>query len=285
MARPVGPTIPRWQLGHHLAELRTAADIDQKTVAKQILDCSISKVQKIEAGDVRTAKAEMDTILNAYGVEDPALRADLEELRKLGAERGWWAKFGSLAASFSNLLGLESAARVIRVYDPMTVYGLIQTPEYARALSESSSPWTSDEETERQIKIRLARQKMIIGDDPPEVWVLLDEAVLHRAIGGRQVMAEQLQHLVKLPKHITVQVVPFSAGGHPGALGALTTFEFDPELHSPVGFAESQGGNLYLEKEHEVNRCLTSFSHIAASALSKQESRRMINDKIADYTS
>lgn len=284
MARPVGPTIPRWQLGHHLSRLRNEAGIDQKTVAKEVLACSINKVQKIEGGDVGTKKAELEVMLAHYGVDDPKLCAELEDLRSLGTQRGWWAKYGSFNPSFADFLGLETAARVIRVYEPMVVYGLIQTPEYARAVTEACNPSMDPGEVERQVKIRLVRQQVIFGEDPPQVWVLLDEAVLHRPVGGAQVMADQLQHLLDLPKNITLQVVPFSAGGHPGTLGAITTFEFDPELHSPVGYIECQGGNLYLEKEPEVNRCLSAYGHIAASALNKQESAKLIGDKIRQYT-
>lgn len=284
MGRPVGPTIPRWQLGHQLSRLRSEKDIPQKQVAKEVLACSINKVQKIEAGDVRTVKAELEAMLNCYGVKDPQFRADLEELRSLGSQRGWWAKYGSFSTSFANFLGLETAARVIRLYEPMVVYGLLQTPEYARALEQSRNPTAKDEEINRQIEIRLARQNAIFSEDPPEVWVLLDEAVLHRPIGGAETMAKQLEHLLKLPKNITLQVVPFSAGGHPGIGGAMTIFEFDAELHSPVGYVECQGGNLYLEKDSEVNRCLSGYSHIAASALGKQKSAQLIGAKLRQYT-
>lgn len=152
------------------------------------------------------------------------------------------------------------------------------------AVAEAQDPTLSEAEIGRQVKIRLARQDMIFGEDAPKVWVLLDEAVLHRPVGGAGVMTAQLKHLLALPRNVTVQVVPFAAGGHPGLVGAMTIFEFDPELHSPVGYAGSQGGNLYLEKEHEVNRCMSGYGHVAASALSKQESARLVDARIRAYT-
>lgn len=274
MPRPIGPTIPRWQLGEQLSQLRSAARKSQQDAATR-LGCSVSKIQKIEGGEVGMKQVELEALLELFDAPD-GLQTQLLELRALGNQRGWWSKYGAVPAPFATFLGLESAATTIRVFEPLMVHGLLQTPEYARALAETLNPNLSDAEVDRQVRIRLERQERVFAEDPPEVWVVLDEAVLRRQIGGREVMAAQLNHLLKLPKRVLVQVVPFANGGYPGTLGALTLFEFAEDLHTPVGYVESQAGNLYLEREDDLTRCSLALSHIAAAALSKQQSRELI---------
>lgn len=274
MPRPIGPTIPRWQLGEQLSQLRAGNRKSQQDAATR-LGCSISKIQKIEGGEVGMKPVELEALLDLY--ETPGgLRAQLLELRALGNQRGWWSKYGAMPAPFATFLGLESAATKIRVFEPLMVHGLLQTPAYARALAETLNPNLSDPEVDRQVNIRLERQERVFGEEPPEVWVVLDEAVLRRQIGGPEVMADQLNHLLKLPRRVLVQVVPFSNGGYPGTLGALTLFEFAEELHTPVGYVESQAGNLYLEREDDLTRANLALNHINAAALSKQDSRELI---------
>ena len=282
MPKPIGPTIPRWQLGEQLSRLRDRANVTQPQIADR-LGCSVSKIQKIEAGEVGMVRAELEAMLVAYHVDDERMLAELLELQKLGKQRGWWSKFGAVPAPFSTFLGLESAAVTIKVFEPMVVYGLLQTEGYARAIEEAGDVGTSDDRAERQVKLRLERQDQVFGEDPPEVWVLLDEAVLHREVGGRAVMADQLLHLTKLPKQVTLQVVPFRSGGYPGTLGAMTIFEFDEKMHTPVVYVEGQAGNLYLEKETDLRRCSVAYSHMTAAALSKQESAKLIAEVARRY--
>ncbi|GGN93950.1 transcriptional regulator [Actinoplanes lobatus] len=274
MARPIGPTIPRWQLGEQLSQLRSAAGKSQQDAANR-LGCSVSKIQKIEAGEVGTKPVELEALLALYGTPDP-LRDQLMELRTLGAQRGWWSKYGAVPAPFATFLGLESAATKIRIFEPLMVHGLLQTADYARALAESVNPPSTTAEVDRQVQIRLERQERVFGEDHPELWVVLDEAVLRRHMGGPEIMAKQLDHLLRLPKWVTIQVVPFTGGGYPGALGALTVFEFQDDLHTPVVYMESQAGNLYLEREDDLARSNLAMNHITAAALSKQQSRELI---------
>lgn len=275
MPKPIGPTIPRWQLGEQLSRLRDRAGVSQTQIADR-LGCSISKIQKIEAGEVGVVRAELEAMLAAYKVDDERMQAELLELQKLGKQRGWWSKFGAVPTPFATFLGLESAAVIIRVFEPMMMYGLLQTEDYARAVAETITVGITEEQVERQVTIRLERQEQILGEDPPEVWVLLDEAVLHREVGGKSVMADQLRHLAKLPKQVTLQVVPFHSGAYPGILGAFTIFDFDESMHTPVVYVEGQAGNLYLEKETDLRRCSLAYSHMTAAALSKQESAKLI---------
>lgn len=275
MPRPLGPTIPRWQLGEQLSRLRDTAKIQQPAAADH-LGCSISKIQKIEAGEVGIVKAELASLLDLYGVNDPQMRNQMMELQKLGKQRGWWSTFGQVPAPFATFLGLESAARTIKVFEPLMVHGLLQTEPYARSVAETCNVDTAEEQVDRQVRIKMERQQRVLKDDPPEMWVILDEAVLRREFGGPRVMADQLQRLRELSKTMTILVVPFSKGGYPGILGALTIFEFDEDMHSPVGYVEGQAGNLYLEKETDLRRCNLVYNHMTAAALSRRESAQLI---------
>ncbi|WP_433530286.1 helix-turn-helix domain-containing protein [Micromonospora sp. CA-263727] len=282
MPRPIGPTIPRWQLGEQLSTLRERIRVPQSQIADR-LGCSISKIQKIEAGEVGVVRAELEAMLATYEVTDQQLRAELFALQKLGKQRGWWSKFGAVPAPFATFLGIESAATKIRAYEPMVIHGLLQTEDYARAIAGTVALLSDDDQRERQVRIRMERQEKVLSDDPPEVWAILDETVLRREVGGSGVMAAQLRHLLVLPQWITVQVVPFGNGGYPGTRGAMTIFEFDERLHSPVVYVECQAGNLYLEKDDDLRRCNLAFNHMSASALSKQESARMIEVVARQY--
>lgn len=275
MPKPIGPTIPRWQLGEQLSKLRDRAGVSQAQIAER-LGCSLSKIQKIEAGEVGVVRTELEAMLVAYKVSDEQLAAELLELQKLGKQRGWWSKFGAVPAPFATFLGLESAATTIKVFEPMVVHGLLQTEAYARAIGETCAVGNTDEQVERQVRLRMERQERVFGEEPPELWVVLDEAVLHRAIGGPPIMQGQLKHLLALPKWVTLQVVPFENGGYPGTLGAMTIFEYEERMHTPVVYVEGQAGNLYLEKEADLRRCNVAYNHMAAAALSKQESARLI---------
>ena len=275
MPRPIGPTIPRWQLGEQLGALRERAYVSQVQIAGR-LGCSVSKIQKIEAGEVGLVRAELEVMLTEYQLADEALRVELFELQRLGKQRGWWSKFGAVPAPFATFLGLESAAIRIKAFEPLVVHGLLQTEDYARAIAGTVAMISNDEQRERQVRIRMERQETVFGEDPPEIWVILDEAVLRREVGSSTVMAGQLRHLLKLPLRVTVQVVPFANGGYPGTLGAMTIFEFQERLHTPVVYVEGQAGNLYLEKEDDLRRCNLAYNHMTASALSKQESTKLI---------
>ncbi|WP_280439883.1 helix-turn-helix domain-containing protein [Nocardia cyriacigeorgica] len=274
MAKLTGPTIPRWQLGEELGRLRRAAAMSEAEVADR-LGCSESKIKKIEAGYVGVVRAELLAMLDMYGMTDSGSRDELLELQRLGKQRGWWLRFGAVPAPLAQLLDLEGAATTLRIFEPMVVHGLLQTEGYARATAGTVMIGATEERREREVALRLARQERVLAE-PPEMWVILDEAVLHRVVGSPAVMREQLEHLIAMSERINLQVVPFSHGGYPGTLGAFTIFEFAENTHSPVVYVEGPAGNLYMEREADLQRSSVVFAHMIAAALSQTESRKLI---------
>ncbi len=276
MTKPIGPTIPRWQLGEQLIHMREHAGVTQAEVARH-LGCSLSKIQKIEAGGVGIVRAELIMMLDFYGVTDTPVRDELLQLQGLGKQRGWWSTFGQVPTPFAIFLGLESAAISIHIFEPLMVTGLLQTEEYARAIAETCDPGLTQEQIEKQVKLRIERQQRVLDSDPPATWVILDEAAIRREVGGPAVMAAQLRKLEVLAKRITLQVVPFTHGSYPGVRGGLTIFEFDERMHSPVAYVESNAGNLYMERSEELHGCNVTFRHMTAVALNRPDSLAMIS--------
>lgn len=276
MKRPAGPTIPRWQLGESLRRLRDNRDPKE---AAQRLGCSIRKIHNLEAGEVRIVKTELEALLDLYGHDDPEERQWFMELQQLGNKRGWWSKYGRLPTPFAEFLGIESAATQIEIFEPLVVTGLMQTRQYAMAHEAGVTPGQTVEQIEKQVNLRMDRQEQVLKpEDGPEIWVVYDESVVHRLVGGSAVMREQLLHLIELSerKAITLQVVPFDQGDYPGTLGKVSIYSFDDELHTPVGYVESQAGNLYMEKPEELRRLESAYNHIRSAALSPERSVKLL---------
>lgn len=268
--------MPRWRLGEELLALRRAAGLGADVVAEH-LGCAEAKVRRIEQGRVSVGKLELAALLDLYGAS-PAQRSTLAELQQLGKQRGWWSKHGKhIPARFGTLLGLESAATTIRGWEPILVPGLLQTENYFRAVLEMFD-W-SDEVKAAELEIRRSRQAHVWADEPPTAWFVVDEAVLRRTIGGAEVMRAQLRHLLDLMDRCSIQVLPFAHGAHHGMSGALTIFEYDDDVHSPVAYVESNAGNIYLE-EDDLVRCSLIMEHLRSDALSPAASRRMVSDAI-----
>jgi transcriptional regulator with XRE-family HTH domain len=274
--RETGPTIARWQLGRQLKSLREAAAITQMQIA-EVLGCSESKIYKIESGDVGIGRGDLLVMLDRYHVTDDADRETVFDLQKQGKQRGWWSRYGQLPNNYATYVGLEGAATSVRNFELAVMPGLLQTEEYAHTIISASRPAES-EETKRHLQLRMERQKCLVEDPPLKYWSIIDESVLRRETGGSAVMREQLRHLATLSRrpNITVQVLPFSEGWHPGTLGSFNILEFPEDVHSPVVYTETLAGDAYLEREEEIRRVNLTYTHLHAAALSASKSRELI---------
>jgi len=270
------PTFPRFQLGKQLRELRERARLTTEDVGTQ-LDCSASTISRIEGGKVGMRRNVLVQLLDLYEVEDQEHREILLALAKQGKQRGWFARYNDLPATYSRFIGLESAASDMRNYEPLVIPGLLQTESYAKAVIRGGSPDDSDEAAASRVRIRLERQALLHRDGPLRLAAVLDEGVLHRLIGGPDVMRTQLKHLSELSRqrNITIQVLPFSGGAYAGMAGSFAILDF---VNAPsVVYAENISGDIYQEAD-EVDRYSRVFDDLRAAALSPLETIKMIED-------
>jgi transcriptional regulator with XRE-family HTH domain len=277
MPRASGPTIARWQLGSQLKAMRESVGLSQMQMAA-VLGCSESKIYKIEAGDVSISRGDLLLMLSEYKIpEDDPRRATSFDLQSQGRQRGWWAKYGTIPANYSMYVGLEAAATEIRAFELAIVPGLLQTADYARAITAAAFPEQPDE-VERRVELRIARQACLTEEPRVRFWAIVDEAVIHRRTGGDAVMRAQLRHLVEVSRrpNVTIQVLPFSQGWHPGTTGSFSILEFPDGVHSPVAYIESPAGEMYLEREEEVRRASLTYTHLQTVALSAGKSRDLM---------
>ena len=277
MPRASGPTIARWQLGNQLKAMREAAKMTQIQIA-EVLDCSESKIYKIEAGDVGLNRGDLLVMLDRYKIaEDDARRPAALDLQSQGKQRGWWAKYGTLPTNYSMYVGLEGAATEIKAFELAVVPGLFQTEDYARAITSAAFP-EQPAEVDRRVQLRLERQKVLTDESPVRFWAILDESVVRRRTGGDAIMQAQLRHIVEMGKrpNVTIQVLPFSEGWHPGTSGSFSILEFPEGVHSPVSYIVTPAGEIYLEREDEVRRATLAFTHLQTAALSASKSRDLI---------
>jgi transcriptional regulator with XRE-family HTH domain len=268
-------TVRRRRLGAELRRLREAAGITIERVA-QTLECSDSKISRIETGQVSATTRDVRDMLTLYGIGDER-RDELVRLAREAREKGWWRAFGDVPiASYASF---DAAASSVHIYQALLVPGLLQTAAYARAVIEAVSPEVSPEEVERRIAFRMARQReRLAKSEPPALWTLLDEAVLRRPVGGREVMREQLDRLVEVAAQptVTLQVVPFEAGVHAGMDGAFTIFGFSDPNDPDVVYLEHPTRESVIEAAEEVVRYRQAFDRLCNVALPPEDSTKLV---------
>ena len=256
----------RRRLGAELRRLREAAGITIETVA-QTLECSDSKISRIETGQVGATTRDVRDMLTLYGISDQR-RDELVKLAREAREKGWWREFGDVPGS--SYASFDAAASSVHIYQALLVPGLLQTAGYARAVIGAVTPEMPSEEIERKVAFRMARQRERLAKvEPPALWVLLDEAVLHRPAGGRGVMREQFDRLVEVSAQptVTLQVVPFAEGVHAGMDGAFTIFGFPHPDDPDVVYLEHPTRESVIETAEEVARYRQLFERLCKVAL------------------
>jgi hypothetical protein len=278
MSDSQSPTVRRRRLGMELRRLREASALMIEDVAKH-LECSMSRVSRIETGKSVARIRDVRDMLDLYEVNDEGQREQLLTLAKEAQQRGWWTEYESvLSAGLDTYVGLEASAASIRSFQTHLIPGLLQTEEYSRALIKVGRPTESPVNIDRMISLRRRRQAMLAEAGTLEMWAVLDEAVLRRPIGGHSVMRAQLARLLEadeLPS-VTIQVLPFTRGAHPGLGGAFTIIGFPDPTDLDVVYVDSPAGNIFLEKDKDVRRHTTWFDHLRAAALPPDESADFI---------
>ena len=278
------------QLGDELRRLRESARLTTSEAA-EALDCTKGKISRIENGRVTVRLPDLTAMLQAYGATEAELRDRLAGLaRKANRRRkqGWWNQYGSmLADTYRDYIALEAMAGTIRTFQAQLVPGLLQTPEYIRAVTVASRQWQTADEIEHFVRVRLTRQERLVGDSPLHVWAVLSEAVLLQQVGDSGVMKAQLEHLLAATErpNVTIQVLPFSRGAHASMFGPYVVLGFPEEAALDVVLADNPTGSVWLEREAEVTRYRELFDAARTSALSPVESRTIIHGRSKEHRS
>lgn len=284
-------TVRRRRLASELKRMRTEAGLTGEQVAEQLSKrggkWSHTKVSRIETGKVSVNHGDVSNLLDLYGVTNEQTRQELIQIARESGQKGWWHSYVDVTPSrISPYLDFEASAKSMKNFQGHVLPGLLQIEDYARAVIASVLPDSAAEEIERSVELRLARQRVLTRDDDPlQLWAILDEAALRRAVGGGQVMRSQLGHVVEMARrpNITVQVVPFTAGEHPGMDSPFTILEFPDSSDPDVVYLEHLLSTLYLEKVDEVRRYALFFDHLRAVALSAKASASMIAEIAEGY--
>jgi len=283
VASNVNPTVRRRRLGQELRRLREQKGMTAEEVAERLL-VSQSKISCLENGRRSISQRDVRDLCGVYEVEDQRIVDSLMEMARDSRQQGWWHTFGDIP--YSVYIGLETDAESLRVYEPQIVTGLLQTPAYAEALVRGALPETSTAEIEKRVQVRMRRQDRIKDPaNPLRLWVVLDEAALHRVVGSRLVMREQLERLLELADlpHVTVQVLPFEVGAHPGLNGQYAILEFTDTADSSVVYLEGVTSDLYLEKAQDVQKYAVMYEHLRAQSLNVEASRQLIDRMAKEY--
>ncbi|MEU5422609.1 helix-turn-helix transcriptional regulator [Streptomyces sp. NPDC001407] len=277
MASSVNPTVRRRRLGQELRKLRELKGMTAEEVAERLL-VSQSKISRLENGRRSISQRDVRDLCGVYGVEDHRIVDSLMQMAKESRQQGWWHAFGDIP--YSVYIGLETDAASLRVYEASLVPGLLQTPNYASAVTEGSWPEATAADIERRVQVRMRRQERITDpDNPLRLWAVIDESALRRIVGSRAIMQEQMRKLVEfsMEPHITVQVLPYDVGAHPGMYGKFCILEFNDPQDASTVYLEGITSDLYLEKPNDVQTYSVMYEHLRMQALNAEHSRQFID--------
>jgi len=279
------PVVQRRRLRTELRKARQEVGLTQEQVA-DAMDWSLSKVIRIEAGTVGISTTDLKALLSHYQIGDPNLINELVALARAARERSWWSVYRELAPpGLLQLIGYEAASFIIRNFETLLVPGLLQTEDYAHAVIRSLEEEATAEHVNTLVEIRMRRQEQLDRDDPPLLFFILDEAVARRLIGGKDVMRRQIHYLIEMAakSNVTIEIVPFSAGAHPGLKGPFVIVEFPDPGDDDVLFLEARGDLIRggISEEGEASAHREMFEHLRQLSLGPDGSVAYLR-KLAD---
>jgi transcriptional regulator with XRE-family HTH domain len=281
--RGIGPTVQRLVLGNQLRHFRESRGITAEQAAEAIR-APYAKISRVEHGRVGLKERDVADLLTLYGVIDSEERSALLSLARTASTPGWWHVYANIPPTWLEpYTGLEAAASVISTCQNQLIPGLLQTEEYARELIRASSAATEDE-IMRRAQLRVRRQEILRRPDAPQLWAVIDEAALRRRVGSREVMREQLRHLIEMSDLpvVTLQILPFGEGAHLAMVGPFTVLRFaEPDLQDVV-YIEQLTGALYLDRPVEVDRYMETLDDLHVRAKIPSETRKLLGQILAD---
>jgi len=262
------PTVRRRELGALLRALRNQNGLTVEQAADQLL-CSPSKVSRMETGHGAATPRDIRDLCDLYGITDQAERDRMMTLARESKLQGWWQSYDLTYATY---VGLEAEAVAISDFQSSVVPGLLQTPDYARAGHEGTMPRLTNEQIEMQIQAKLTRQSLLTQANPLTFRAVMDEAVLRRVVGGPQVMGKQLDRLIEVARlpNVTLQIIPFTVGSHPGLESNFNILEL-PKPTPSIVFVEGLVGSMYLERAEDLKRYQEVFERLQTVALSPKD--------------
>ena len=274
------PTVRRRELGALLRELRNEHGWTVEDVAHR-LGFSSSKVSRLETGQRGASPADIRSLCDLYAI-DGDQRQHFVELAREGKQRAWWQPLGLPYATY---VGLEAEATSIWDYGLGIMPGLLQSPDYARAVVRAAVPRWVPEVVEQRVQGRLTRQQLLFSEHPPEFEAVVDESVLHRVVGGPAVMRAQLEHLMELSNlpHVTLRVIPYDAGALPAGNNKFIILRLPLPTVSDVVYVEGLTGDLYLHDDRDVEVYATTYRALVELAASPDNTQKIVTSMIARY--
>ncbi|WP_422771845.1 helix-turn-helix domain-containing protein [Plantactinospora sp. WMMC1484] len=282
MAQIPSPTIRARRLRRELRRLRDHAGLIAEDVAAD-LGWHRTKVIRIEQGHSRVTQKDVQDLLTLYKATEEE-QASIASLARQARQKGWWNAYGDVLPDA--YVGFEAEASSISSYESLLVPGLLQTEEYIRATIQAGRTTADEDEADRIVAARLARKALFSRDVPPNLWIVLDEAVVRRVVGGPSVMRAQVARLIEgcANPSIVLQVLPFTAGAHAAMSGPFTILGYDDEALDPtLVYVENDTSTLLMDKESQVARYRLSFDHLRAKALDPDRSGEFLARVVDDY--
>ncbi|HEX6341384.1 helix-turn-helix transcriptional regulator [Umezawaea sp.] len=271
------PTVRLRRLAGELRRLRAASGLSREDVA-EATGINDSTLYRIETARTRPQKRTLLTLLKHYDTDEPQ-REHLVALSKESTEQGWLRGFHSdLPEEYTAYISFEAEALGVSNYESLFIPGLLQTEDYARAVIRGVLPMANTQEVEDRVQARMERRGVLSKEQPLKLWAIVDEAALHRLVGGGQVMHAQLRHLLDVTRepHITLQVIPYSTGAHAGMPGSFVLMDFADPMDTDLIYIDSMAGDLFLESEADISRYSTIFDNLRAVALSPDSSVELV---------
>ncbi|CAL9340200.1 helix-turn-helix domain-containing protein [Streptomyces sp. enrichment culture] len=278
------PTVLRMILGRRLQEMRQSAGASLADAAKALRVTPLT-IRRLEKAEVALKPLYVEKLLQTYG----STQQEADEFIALAEQAnrpGWWHAYRDVLPNwFTAYVSLETGASTLRTYEPHYVTGLLQTPAYARGVLGGGFPNGSEEELERRVGLRLRRQSLLERENAPTLWVVMEEAVLHRVVGGPDVMREQIDRLLEVSEleHVSIDILPFAVGAHVGACAPFTYFRFEePELPDVV-YSEILSASMYLDERADVVAHLEAHNRMSLLT-STRDSTALLNRMRKEYS-
>jgi hypothetical protein len=263
--------VRRRRLAAELVKARKDLGRSGQAVAKE-LDWPHSKLTKIEAAKQGVKAADLEALMDLYKITDPRTREAMTRLSRESKVRGWWWKYRDVFGERA-LPDFEAEASSIRCFQAQLVPGLLQTPAYVEAVFRAGDA-QEEEMVRRHVQGRIQRQQILNGVHPPRFSAIVDEGALRRQVGGREVLAEQLQHLCNMATrhNIDLRVLPFTAGEHQASNGSFTILDFPDPLDLPIAFTETVASSMFVEEADDIARYNAVYANVLSAALTTARS-------------